>query len=151
MADFWKLDKRDQDTLVPCTVEFTEIAFRGLSYIAPNFSGLISIISCDLFGGKLDQQTELHLSSTGSGSTTSRSLLDKPVGLKCLAALMGIGQQRLRRATSGAPDMRYGKKAHRFRPGTWTADSFLQVSYDSIAETLPDKSHASFQKNIWTW
>lgn len=56
-----------------------------------------------------------------------------------MALLLGIGQARLRKAVAGTPDLRFGKKEHRSKPGTWTADSFFQVAYDSLAETLPDK------------
>lgn len=36
--------------------------------------------------------------------------------------------------------MRYGQKAYRSKPETWNVDSFLQISYDNIAETLPDRT-----------
>ena len=85
------------------------------------------------------QSTELQLSSTGTGATSSRTLLDQPMGLKCLAGLLGIGQARLRRATTCTPDLRFGKKEHRFKAGTWSADAFFQIAYDSLAETLPDQ------------
>jgi hypothetical protein len=61
------------------------------------------------------------------------------MGLKCLAGLLGIGQARLRRATTCTPDLRFGKKEHRFKAGTWSADAFFQIAYDSLAETLPDQ------------
>ena len=86
--------------------------------------------------------SKLLLSSTGSGTTTSWTLLDVPIGSKCLAALVGVGQARLRKAASGTPDLRYGQRVHHFKPGSFTADAFFQVSYDSIAETLPDQFHA---------
>ena len=76
-----------------------------------------------------------------SGNTASGcQLLDKPVGPKCLAALLGLGVNRLKRIQSGGPDLRFGKREYRSKPGTWTVDAFLQVAYDNIAETLPDKS-----------
>ena len=65
--------------------------------------------------------------------------MDSTVGSKCLSSLLGVGQSRLRKAAGGVPDLRYGKKAHQSKPGTWTVDAFLQVSYDSVAETLPDR------------
>ncbi|CAK9035320.1 unnamed protein product [Durusdinium trenchii] len=47
---------------------------------------------------------------------------------------------RLRKVESGAPDLRYGKRAEpRSSALAWTVDSFLQIAYDRIAETLPDK------------
>ena len=67
------------------------------------------------------------------------NLLDKDVGRKCLMRLLGIGQERLDRQASGAPDLRFGRKEHKSQPGTFTVDAFLQVAYDSIAETLPDQ------------
>ena len=58
---------------------------------------------------------------------------------KCLVALMGIGKSRLQRLEGGAPDLRFGRREYRSRAGTWTIDSFLQICYDNIAETLPDR------------
>ncbi|CAK9001621.1 unnamed protein product, partial [Durusdinium trenchii] len=40
---------------------------------------------------------------------------------------------------SGAPDLRFGRREHRSRPQTYTMDAFLQIAYESIAETLPDR------------
>lgn len=70
------------------------------------------------------------------------TLLDKPVGSVCLASLLGIGDKRLRKAQSGAPDIRHGRRMYRSKPGSWSVDSFLQISYDRIAETLPDETLA---------
>ena len=81
----------------------------------------------------------MQLSSSGKSGPLTCLLLDKPVGPKCLAALIGVGQARLQRCRASAPDLRFGKREHRSQPGTWTADAFFQVVYDSIAETLPDK------------
>lgn len=66
-------------------------------------------------------------------------LLDKKISPKCLASLLGIGSNRLRRAEGGAPDLRYGKREYKSKPSTFTIDSFLQICYHNIAETLPDK------------
>ena len=66
-------------------------------------------------------------------------LLDKQISPKCLASLLGIGSNRLRRAEGGAPDLRFGKKEYKSKPSTFTIDSFLQICYHNIAETLPDK------------
>ncbi|CAK9030722.1 unnamed protein product [Durusdinium trenchii] len=89
---------------------------------------------------KQDQDSLLQTSSTGSGPTQAWTLLGHPIGFKCLASLVAVGKSRLRNASAhAAPDLRHGKKAHRSKPGTWTADAFFQVAYDSIAETLPDQ------------
>lgn len=66
-------------------------------------------------------------------------LLDKKISPKCLASLLGIGSNRLRRVEGGAPDLRYGKREYKSKPSTFTIDSFLQICYHNIAETLPDK------------
>lgn len=52
---------------------------------------------------------------------------------------MGVGTNRIRRLQNGAPDLRYGTREYRSKAGTWTIDGFLQVAYDNIAETLPDR------------
>ena len=67
------------------------------------------------------------------------NLLDRPMGRKCLIKLIGVGQDRMTRQASGAPDLRFGRREHRSKPGTFTVDAFLQVAYDAIAETLPDR------------
>ena len=73
------------------------------------------------------------------GSRRSCTLLEKEVGFKCLASLLGVGHRRLAASSAGGPDLRHGRKEYRSRPGTWTVDGFLQVCYDAIAETLPDE------------
>lgn len=84
--------------------------------------------------------TEMEISTTpGAGGSTNCTLLEKPVGFRCLASLLGVGSARLERKASAAPDLRYGKQVHKSKPGTWTVDGFLQVLYDAIAETLPDE------------
>ena len=87
---------------------------------------------------------KLQLSSAGDSGRTQCKLLEYDVGLKCLAALLGVGQARLRRSITCAPDLRFGKRQHHSRAGTWTVASFLQVAYDSIAETLPDQCSAQY-------
>ena len=72
-----------------------------------------------------------------SGSSQSCLLLQQPVGVKCLAALLAVGKGRLRKMERKAPDMRYGKFDYQSRRDTWSVDGFLQVAYDTIAETLP--------------
>ena len=82
----------------------------------------------------------MEISTTsGVGGSTSCNLLDKPVGFRRLASLLGVGGARLDKKASAAPDLRFGKRAHHSQPGTWTVDAFLQVLYDAIAETLPDE------------
>ena len=82
----------------------------------------------------------MEISTTsGTGGSTSCTLLDKPTGFKCLSALLGVGSNRLEKKASGNPDLRFGKHEHKSRPGTWTVDGFLQVAYNAIAETLPDE------------
>ena len=74
------------------------------------------------------------------GSTAQGcQLLDKKMGVKCIAVLLGIGEHRLRKLQCGAPDLRFGAKEYRSKPGTWSIDRFLQVCYDNVAETLPDR------------
>ena len=75
-----------------------------------------------------------------AGSTASGcELLEKKVGSKCLTSLLGIGTHRLRRLQGGGPDLRFGHREYKSKPGTWTIDSFLQTAYNNIAETLPDQ------------
>ena len=76
---------------------------------------------------------------SGAAGNLQCKLLDKEVGRKCLAALVGVGHRRLRTKSQGAPDLRYGKREHQSKPGSWTVDGFLQIIHDSIAETLPDR------------
>ena len=65
--------------------------------------------------------------------------LDKGIGFKCLASLLGVGGDRLSKKAAGAPDLRFGKRERKSGSGTWSVDGFLQVGYDAIAETLPDE------------
>ena len=82
----------------------------------------------------------MELSSTSGGPGANIcTLLDKPVGFKCLASLLGVGGNRLERKAGAVPDLRHGKQRHESKPGTLTVDGFLQVAYDAIAETLPDE------------
>ena len=56
--------------------------------------------------------TEMEISTSSGSSTTSCTLLDQPVGFKCLASLLGVGGTRLGKKASGNPDLRFGKHAH---------------------------------------
>ena len=83
---------------------------------------------------------KMEISTTaGSGGATSCTLLDRPVGFRCLASLLGVGGSRLEKKGSAGPDLRFGKHEHRSKAGTFTVDAFLQVQYDALAETLPDE------------
>lgn len=83
--------------------------------------------------------TKMEISTTSGSGGTSCTLLDKAVGFRCLASLLAVGSSRLEKKASAAPDLRFGKREHRSKPGSWTVDGFLQVAYDAIAETLPDE------------
>ena len=102
---------------------------------------------CLILRSNLSSLTEIRMciSDTGSGRVECK-ILDKPTGFKCLATLMGMGHSRVRRSHAGAPDLRHGQRPYQSKPGTWTVDGFLQVAYDSIAETLPDQS---IGKSFW--
>ena len=115
--------------------------------------GLFSNITCLLVFTKMEIST-----TSGSGGGTSCTLLEKPVGFRCLASLLGVGGARLDKKSGAAPDLRYGKHEHRSKAGTFTVDAFLQVQYDALAETLPDELLISsnsntlslvFDKNKW--
>lgn len=99
-------------------------------------SAVVGIINCDL---DIMTYTKMSMQFANCGDRPTCNLLDQPVGRKCLIRLLGIGQGRLDRQSSGVPDLRFGKRQHKSRPGTFTVDAFLQVCYDSIAETLPDQ------------
>lgn len=88
---------------------------------------------------RLSTKLQMTLSTGDTGGSTKYMLLDKSVGAKCLAALLGIGHGRLGKGAAGAPDLRFGKREHESKPATWSVDGFLQVAYDAIAETLPDQ------------
>lgn len=65
--------------------------------------------------------------------------LDQPIGLACLAKLLGVGTARLRRGMAHRPDLRFGKQKSGSRSITFSVDAFLATLYDSVAETLPDR------------
>lgn len=88
----------------------------------------------------------MEISTSLGRSATSCTLLDQSVGFKCLAALLGVGGSRLEKKAAGNPDLRYGKRAHESKPGTWTVDGFLQVAYDALAETLPDELLSTYSR-----
>ena len=93
---------------------------------------------------------KIEMAASKTGGALDCKLLDKPVGFKCIAALLGVGHSRIRTKSRGAPDLRHGKRQYESKPGTWSVDGFLQIAYDSIAETLPDQSLAYiFFSPVW--
>ena len=84
-------------------------------------------------------QVQLCLATTSESRDKKYTLLEKPVGFKCLAALLGVGTGRLRKAATSTPDLRRGTRPYMSRPATWSVDGFLRVAYDSVAETMPDE------------
>lgn len=84
--------------------------------------------------------TKLGMALSGKGAQQAEyKLLGQQVGQKCLASLLGVGHARIDKVASGAPDLRYGAREYESRAATFTVDSFLQVAYDAIGETLPDR------------
>ena len=84
-------------------------------------------------------KVQMCLASSNQSDCKQFMLLDKLVGFKCLAALLGVGTHRLRKGMANAPDLRHGKRPYMSRPGTWSVDGFLRMAYDSVAETMPDE------------
>ena len=96
--------------------------------------GGLCVVSCNT---KIRQ---LGLETGGEGVGKCKyELLGVPVGLKCLAAVLGIGVNRLRRARSGNLDHRYAKMGGGVRqsPKTDSVDRFLFELHSMIAETMP--------------
>ena len=83
--------------------------------------------------------TQLHLCVDGDGPVKTFNFLEHAVGQKCLAKLLGVGGNRLRRGFRLQPDIRYGKSKAGNRRQTYSVDSFLSKMYDTVAETLPDR------------
>ena len=52
----------------------------------------------------------MEISTTSGSGRTACTLLDKPVGFRCLASLLGVGGARLEKKAGGAPDLRFGRK-----------------------------------------
>ncbi|CAK9073825.1 unnamed protein product [Durusdinium trenchii] len=86
-----------------------------------------------------DSMVQLCLATTSESRDKQFTLLDRPVGFKCLAALLGVGTGRLRKGTTSTPDLRHGTRPYMSRPSTWSVDGFLRIAYDSVAETMPDE------------
>ena len=85
-------------------------------------------------------KVQLSLANPKENKDKQFMLLDKVVGFKCMASLLGVGASRLRRGVASAPDLRHGKRPYMSKPGTWSVDGFLRIAYDTVAETLPDRS-----------
>ena len=66
----------------------------------------------------------------------------RPVPGSCLRNLLGIGPSRFKKSKDGQPDARYGSRGSTAQrgPGAAAVDQFLRFQYNSLAETLPDKS-----------
>ena len=82
---------------------------------------------------------EMHQSMAGSGPSVEYSFLEKAIGPKCLAILLGVGPGRLRKGTALTLDLRFGKDKSGSRQDTYSVDSFMTQMYDQLAETLPDR------------
>ena len=79
------------------------------------------------------------MSSDGDGPLSNVTFLSQPIGVKCLASLLGVGSNRLRRGMTMTPDLRVGKaKSGSLKP-TFTVDAFLATLHQTVAETLPDR------------
>ncbi|CAK9093328.1 Uncharacterized protein SCF082_LOCUS43905 [Durusdinium trenchii] len=57
-----------------------------------------------------DSMVQLCLATTSESRDKQFTLLDRPVGFKCLAALLGVGTGRLRKGTTSTPDLRHGTR-----------------------------------------
>lgn len=81
----------------------------------------------------------MHSSVDGSGPVETYFFLERNIGAKCLASLLGIGSNRLRRNNQLTPDLRCGKAKGGSRKDTQSVDAFLSILWESVAETLPDR------------
>ena len=72
-------------------------------------------------------------------------LLEVPVGRSCLCCVLGIGKNRLAKASAGHVDTRFGCNValHRTAPAARSVDQFLLKQHGSIAEILPTGSDLS--------
>ena len=82
--------------------------------------------------------TELHLCVEGDGKIDSCIFLERAIGVSCLAKLLGVGTNRLRKGANLNPDLRYGKCKQGDTEKTHSVHAFLTTLYESVAETLPD-------------
>ena len=90
---------------------------------------------------KREQDAILFMSlQDGSRRRKEYFFLNQPIKRACYEALLGVSSHRLDKA--GAFDRRYKDAKDPAKPSEITAsvDSFCMVSYNSIAEPLPDKS-----------
>lgn len=76
----------------------------------------------------------------GDGVVDEVSLLGRPIGRRCLTALLGIGCHRLRKALRGTPDLRHsfhGQRVPRERPKEAHVDAFFAQLYITTSESFP--------------
>ena len=83
--------------------------------------------------------TELHLCVEGDGKIDSCIFLERAIGVSCLAKLLGVGTNRLRKGANLNPDLRYGKCKQGDTEKTHSVHAFLTTLYESVAETLLDR------------
>lgn len=83
---------------------------------------------------------KLNMSVDGSGPVQSTRFLGQEIGFPCLAKLLGVGANRLRKGAKRTPDQRLGKERGGSKRETWSIDAFFTTMYTGIAETLPDRS-----------
>ena len=145
LKSFWELQKSDQDSFVPRPYLFfywchSTLAGSILSNSKPeNLRSRGFLQDWSLPKEWFKPKVQLCLATTNDNRDKQFTLLDKPVGFKCLAALLGVGTGRLRRGMSGAPDLRHGQRPYMSKASTWSVDGFLRIAYDAVAETLPDQ------------
>jgi hypothetical protein len=84
-------------------------------------------------------RAKMHQAVDGDGPVTSYCFLGQTIGPRCLASILGIGSNRLKRGISVAPDLRIGKPKSGSRSMSYSVDSFLSTMWQSVAETLPDR------------
>ena len=120
---FYALSKPDQDEFVPCSKQHA-CGIHSCSELMIDFSA------------KIHQQND----DGGQGPRAGRrnySILGMPVGLECLANVLGIGKKRLLKASKGIVDMRFVGGILQPSPKTHSIDRFLFDLHGSVAETLP--------------
>lgn len=83
--------------------------------------------------------TKLGMAVDGTVPIQSTTFLEQEVGFRCLASLLGVGTNRLRRSGNTAPDLRLGKDKSGSQKESFSIDAFFATLYQSVAETLPDR------------
>lgn len=79
------------------------------------------------------------MATEGTGPVTSAYFLGQSIGLACMAKLLGVGTNRLRRSANCVPDMRMGSVKAGSHRDSFSIDAFLTTVHESVAETLPDR------------